>query len=87
MPLKLLNGSHYMGGALRARLYVAANSRADAARMVASCFESVPTQVEREMKTYWAPCWGSSMDGITPERGVWLQLSHHARPLRLWVAE
>jgi hypothetical protein len=28
-------------------------------------------------RTYWhAGCWGNSMDGVTPERGVW-----HAPPI------
>jgi hypothetical protein len=75
-----------MGGAAQAHLYVAARSRADAARMLSAIFGPPVSVMESEMKRYWSSgCWGTAMDGITPERGVWLVMTHRSRPIRLWV--
>lgn len=52
--------------------YVAAKSRADARRVIAEYCGHAPG--DHELKTYWSPCWGVSMDGITPERGLWLDM-------------
>jgi len=27
-----------------------------------------------EFRDYWPPCWGNSMDGIEPERGLWIEM-------------
>lgn len=52
--------------------YVAARSRADARRVIAEYCGRDPG--DHELKTYWSPCWGNAMDGITPERGLWLDM-------------
>lgn len=53
-------------------LYICAYSMADAARICAQYFNDPPSY--GEMKNYWSPnCWGRRMDGIQPERGLWIQ--------------
>lgn len=37
------------------------------------------------LRTWWSPCWGNSMDGITPERGVWVEFEYGV-PTRLILA-
>jgi hypothetical protein len=27
-----------------------------------------------EIRNYWSPCWGNSMDGIERERGLWIEM-------------
>jgi len=37
-----------------------------------------------EIRNYWSDCWGNSMDGITPEVGVWVVTdSPNEKPTRL----
>ena len=53
-------------------VYVAAYSRADAVRLInqAAGYSAVN---DAEIKNYFSDgCWGNPMDGITPERGVWV---------------
>lgn len=52
--------------------YVAAHSRADAVRLINE-LDPRAMMTDREIKEYFAEgCWGNVMDGITPERGVWV---------------
>lgn len=61
-----------------AHCYVAAYSRADAVRLINEV-DRRAMMTDREIKAYFAECWGSSMDGITPERGVWVQRTGHSQ--------
>jgi hypothetical protein len=56
-------------------LFLAAYSQADACRMLSELYPRLnPSQWNREMTIYFNKnCWGNTMEGITPERGVWLQ--------------
>jgi hypothetical protein len=51
--------------------YVAAYSRADARRIIAQyCGREPP---DSELRGYWSHgAWGNPMNGITPERGLWI---------------
>jgi hypothetical protein len=61
--------------------FVAAYSRADACRVIESyTARSVP---DSELRDYWsAGLWGNEMNGITPERGLWLLFDRSA-PIRV----
>lgn len=84
--LKLWNGS---GNAVRknddplwqgfrinaySKAYVAAYSRADARRVIVEYCGHDPG--DAELRDYWHECWGKSMQGITPERGLWVDLGN-----------
>ena len=66
----------------KGHLYVAAFSQKDACDLVNEAYRKEKGYVDRsdiapyslnEVRNYWHPnCWGTAMDGITPERGVWL---------------
>ena len=65
------------------RGYVAAYSRADAERVIEEYAGHRPTR--SELRDYWSPCWGNPMDGIEPERGLWLTFDHSERtPVRVY---
>lgn len=51
--------------------YVCAHSRADARRVIEEyCGYDIG---DSEIKVYWSEgCWGNTMEGIEPERGLWL---------------
>lgn len=76
--------------------FVAAKNRTDAAKLVAKAaniFCGCPEreidardigQYTREIRDYYSEgCWGIKMEGITPERGVWLTVGHNDTPKRL----
>jgi len=77
--LKLFNGRdwEHRGG----HLYVAAHSLQDASILISEAYCKVRGLVDRPdirimptsyLREYWFKgCWGTDMDGITPERGVW----------------
>lgn len=51
--------------------YVAAYSRADARRVIEEYSGRDPG--DTELKVYWCEgTWGNAMQGVTPERGLWL---------------
>jgi hypothetical protein len=56
--------------------YIAAYSRADAERIIEEyCGQRPPVSLLRD---YWHEgTWGIAMDGIVPERGLWLQFNRH----------
>lgn len=54
--------------------YVAAYSRADARRVIEEYCGRLPS--DNELREYWSECWGNAMNGIVPERGLWLQFKH-----------
>lgn len=82
-PLKLWNGR----GDYRRyeRIWICAPTKIDAARMLAQAahpevfktrggtpeWESFVGISYREISVYYGKSWGTSMDGVTPERGVW----------------
>jgi hypothetical protein len=54
----------------KGHMWVAAYSKADAVRVLREA--GYETMTLREFNIYWSKgCWGTPMDGITPERGVW----------------
>lgn len=88
--LKIWNGRGYH--ARGDHIYIAAYSRADAARLYCEGEAKVRGitrpdfidkrslgQANREIKEYFADgCWGIHMDGITPERGLWYSEKDYA---------
>lgn len=69
--LKLYNGRWGRNGLDRA--YVAAYSKTDCLRVVADLYGERRLTLS-ELNVYWsAGSWGVNMDGITPERGMWIK--------------
>lgn len=94
-PLQIWNGRDH---ACRGRYYVAAHSRADAARLLAAAeFKltnfTTPTawhtkrtvgSYTRELAKYFSEgCWGNDMAHVPVERGVWHQPAHGVKPVRV----
>lgn len=88
--LKLWNGRDYD---CKGHLYVAGFSQQDCADLCNEAYRKENGYKGRpditpyslyEIKTMWSPgCWGNNMDGITPERGVWLQQDGKGIPRRI----
>jgi hypothetical protein len=67
--------------------YVCAKSRADVCRMLADWSGHSGRGLGSYIRDYWsAGHWGDSMNGITPERGLWIQYER-AKPVRIRSAE
>ena len=64
-------------------MYIAAYSVKDAEALIEEYVGYKPTGVAREMRVYFAPMWGRIMDGITPERGIWLQFGQGETPVKV----
>ena len=80
--LKLYNGRWNAYGKYR-HCYIAAYNRADAGRLYAQASGGT-RGVDYELRDYFSKCWGDSMDGIIPERGLWLQEGNYAsKPVRI----
>ena len=63
------------------KAFVAAYSRADARRVIAEYCGKMPP--DSELAKYFSKdAWGNSMDGVTPERGLWLAF-FRAKPVRV----
>lgn len=57
-------------------IYIAAYSVADACRLINEV-NGYERNNAQEIKVYFSKgCWGNNMEGITPERGIWI--SHDA---------
>jgi len=78
-PLKCWNGNWKGNGS---HIYVCAYSRADAGRLLVE-YGASSRGIDKYIKDYFAECWGHAMDGITPERGVWVVNFHGAEPSRV----
>jgi len=77
-------------------VYIAAYSRADAARMMVRLFdpschkESVKPlegRWQREIKEYFGQCWGNTMNGIKPKHGIWLTKKYNDKPVFVYDGE
>jgi len=88
-PLQIWNGrgfSRWVGEAHEHydHVFVCAHSVADAVRVLK---EAGYRDISRhEINVYYAEgCWGTTMEGITPERGVWVTVKNGDRrnPIRL----
>lgn len=66
-------------------IYIAAYNRADAARVMGEYLGRIPRGADHEIKTYFSECWGNPMDGIEPERGMWIAFgeSWKVKPVRV----
>jgi hypothetical protein len=81
VTLRLFNGR---GNRPRTWLFVAARSKADAARLLDAQFGGRGWL--RELNVYWnKDVWGNSMDGIKPARGIWEkdETNFNSKPVRL----
>ena len=74
--LKLWNGRWLKNQ----HLYIAAYSQKDAVAAVAEVFPNARFTLH-ELQVYFSSCWGHTMEGIKPERGVWVQTGRD-KPLR-----
>lgn len=84
--LKLWNGRPYAvlesDDWKDAHLFVAAYSAADARRVCVEAGQRDPGATE--LSKYWsAGCWGNSMAGVEPERGLWVVRGIRGVPERL----
>ena len=71
-------------------LYICANSKADACRMLEEIYPYINKgRWYREMTGYFNEgCWGIHMDGVEQERGVWLSKDHdRVKPVRIYPKE
>ncbi len=83
LALRLFNGRWQGGTHGAGHAYVAAHSLADAARVITEVLGYKPRGIVNELAVYWAhDCWGDSMAGITPERGMWVQAKRDNKPVR-----
>jgi hypothetical protein len=64
-------------------LNVAAYSQKDALALLHELFPRRHFVTLGEIQKFWSPCWGNSMQGITPERGAWLERERFAKPVRV----
>jgi len=90
--LKIWNGRDWES---RGHIYVAAYSVRDAVDVANEAYRKVKGYTDRpdirpftanEVRVYWHKgCWGRSMDGIEPERGVWWQEKPYSgdKPVRV----
>jgi hypothetical protein len=69
---------------IQGHAYVAAYSMNDAVRVITEVLGYEPRGIRSELKIYWSRgCWGTPMDGITPERGMWVQQGYNFKPVKL----
>ena len=62
--------------------YVAARSRADARRVIEEYCGKLPA--DAYLRDYWSEgAWGIWMEGVLPERGLWLQFDPTGKPERV----
>ncbi|WP_432262901.1 hypothetical protein [Cupriavidus sp. TMH.W2] len=64
-------------------VYICATSRADARRVV-EAYTGTNSLSDHEIKVYFSEAWGRAMDGVTPERGLWLQFERGTPPVKVW---
>ena len=72
-PLKLYNGRF----GRQDHIFIAAYSNADAARILDEAYQTIgygSSGMLNEINVYFSKgCWGNPMEGITPERGAWVE--------------
>lgn len=61
---------------------IAAHSRADLRRLIAEYCGNFP-QMEY-LKNYYSECWGDDMEGITPQRGIWIAFDRWGEVIRVF---
>lgn len=82
--LKFWNGNPY--GILPSKdcfdkhVYIAAYSAEDARNV---CLEAGLYANYPNLKKYFSQCWGDSMKGITPERGIWVVVGYNGTPKKI----
>jgi hypothetical protein len=81
--LRIWNGRNY--NYPYGHMYIAAYSVEDAVRLLTELHGHEPRGIRAEIRNYWSPnCWGIVMDGITPERGIWVtDKDNDMKPKRL----
>ena len=80
--LRIWNGRGASGGG---HMYLAAHSRADAARMLAGYYGGSVSSWVAELRVYFAEgLWGNSMVGVSRERGIWEQEGFSDTPIRVY---
>lgn len=61
-------------------MFIAAYSVADAVRLINE-FNGYEGNHSSEIKEYFSKnCWGNRMEGITPERGIWVTEGYKIKP-------
>lgn len=79
--LKMWNGRG-LGRLNNYHISVAAYSQKQAAELVSEA-SGIRAGIS-EIRDYYSPCWGNSMDGITPEIPcVWIEVKHSGQPKRI----
>ena len=80
-PYGVLPKSKWTRGHDAATVYACARSVNDLRDLCLSLGLIAPSA--GEVRDYWSPCWGNSMDGVEPERGVWIAYGYSAKPERV----
>ena len=63
-------------------IYLCAYSLADARRVCAEYCGRLPSITE--LRDYWSKnCWGTPMNGVKQERGLWIEFEKHKTPTRV----
>jgi hypothetical protein len=78
--LKFWNGRGH-GEWMKQHFYIAAYSQADAALLL-SAATGINVSWKTEISKFYVQCWGDIMDGITPERGLWVGDWHGDKKVR-----
>ena len=81
------NIHHYVYPRAACIIFICANSRAHAARIMAehlpvfSGFKDEPGSATHELKVYGCEgCWGNSMEDVEPEVGIWVGVGRENKP-------
>jgi hypothetical protein len=65
----------------RAHAYVGAYTQKHAIELLQQAGHTSMSQ--SEMSIYWSKgCWGTAMDGIKPQVGVWVREGHYGSPVK-----
>ncbi len=68
--VKIWNGNHVMRGSRDyIQVYIGAHSRKHALELMDQAGFSY--MGEHHFKNFFSPCWGTPMEGVEPEIGVW----------------
>jgi hypothetical protein len=77
----ILPASQWKRGGEPVHIYACAYSVADLQNL---CDEPGLHRVPAsEVRNYWSSCWGKPMQGIEPERGIWLAAGYSSKPERI----
>lgn len=82
--LRLFNGRGVSAKYRNGHLFIAARSNRDAADLLGAACGLPNQRMTGEIKKFYAKdCWGTTMAGVVPERGVWFAAHPNNPPTRI----